>query len=197
MKSLIVLSHLSSVGNDLDSETTDRAKLAVELFKCEKYDNLITSGWANNSQFNVPISILLKSYIVDNFDIARSSIVSLPYSRDTVGDAFFCRLLVQNIDLTSMSVITSDYHVQRTSLIFKKFFKNICDVKVVGLKTGLCRDPNIICNEKRSTQAFEKTFENTNFNDMSSLYNTLISLHPFYNGEIHQKLSYFSLIPDN
>ena len=125
MKSLIVLSHLSSVGNDLDSETTDRAKLAVELFKCEKYDNLITSGWANNSQFNVPISILLKSYIVDNFDIARSSIVSLPYSRDTVGDAFFCRLLVQNIDLTSMSVITSDYHVQRTSLIFKKFFKKI------------------------------------------------------------------------
>ena len=64
MKSLIVLSHLSSVGNDLDSETTDRAKLALELFKCEKYDNLITSGWANNSQFNVPISILLKSYIV-------------------------------------------------------------------------------------------------------------------------------------
>ena len=192
MKCLVVLSHLMSEKGVLGVESLARAKLAIDIFKAGNFRFLVTIGWAYRSDCDIPISDVVRDYITQNSDIDSSSIISLPDARDTVGDAYFCLQFSQLKNVKELFVVTSDYHVYRTKMIFQKIFDSRLNVEVTGAKTDLINDSIIIAHEAQSVDAFNKTFSNTDFSEISSIYETLSLYHPFYNGEIYPKIQYNS-----
>lgn len=188
MKCLVVLAHFMSREALLEAESVSRAQLAISAFKAGHFRYLVTTGWAYRPDCNIPISDAFKDYILENSDIAADEIVASPYARDTVGDAYFLRRLFQNEDVSEVVVATSDYHVERTRMVFEKFFGHMARVEVIGAVTEAGSSQDVIDHEARSTAAFRQTFQDTDFESLESIYAALSTRHPFYNGQIYPKI---------
>ena len=107
----------------------------------------------------------------------------------TLGDAFFLRKnAIIPFSIQNLVVVTSDYHVRRVDIIFKKFFSPHVKVKVIGVDLGLSDDLDLKKNEENSLVAFSKTFKNVEFSSDREICRTLRAMHPFYNGKIYEKI---------
>jgi uncharacterized SAM-binding protein YcdF (DUF218 family) len=190
MKCVAVLSHLMSNDCILSAESVARAELAINAFTNSEYSFLITTGWAYRSDSDAAISDVVKDYILNHSEIDTDKIISSPFARDTVGDAFFCLKLVKLKRISKILVVTSDYHVERTKKIFKRFFQSGAKVEVKGARTEGGKDPEILDHEVNSLKVFEKTFANTNFKDIRKIYECISTKHPFYNGDKFSKIAF-------
>lgn len=190
MKALVVLSHLMTKDGILEVESEARAKLAVDKFSSNKYDCLITTGWAYRDDNTTPIADVVKKYIAKHSDIDERSIISLTKSRDTVGDAFFCLEFFADLEITELHIITSDYHVKRTKIIFNSIFNCQVVVEVFGVSTLAGCDISIMNHEKKSLEAFFNTFKGVDFSSNNSIFEAMSTRHPFYNGEIYDAIPY-------
>jgi len=188
MKVLVVLSYLMTKDTILDVESEARAKLAIDKFSSNKYDCLITIGWAYRDDCTTPIADVVKQYILEKSFIDESSIIALTQSRDTVGDAFYCLNWFHNIKLTELHIVTSDYHVNRTSIIFNSIFNNSIPIQVFGVNTVASMDASIIQHELQSLEAFYQTFIGVDFSSKSDIFRAISEKHPFYNGKIYSKV---------
>lgn len=189
MKCLVILSHLMTKNCKLGVETEARCRFAINKFLSNNYEFLITMGWAYRKDCKLPISDVVKNFLIENSEIDYRCIISLSLSRDTVGDAYYCFEYLQNTNVNEIHIVTSDYHVNRTNIIFKRIFNNTLNIKVYGVQTDSKDNKEILINEIQSLDAFNKTFALTNFSEISSIYNTLSKKHPFYNGKVYSKIS--------
>lgn len=173
---------------ELGIESEERCLFAINKFLSNKYEFLITMGWAYREDCKLPISNVVRNFLIENSDIDHRSIISLSLSRDTVGDAYYCLKYLQNSSINEIHIVTSDYHVNRTDIIFKKIFNNSLNIKVYGARTNSKDNKKKFMHEIQSLDAFNKTFALTNFSEINSIYNTLSKKHPFYNGEVYSKI---------
>lgn len=185
MQSIVVLSHLMSKSGMLGDESIARANLSVQLFKTNKFQYLITSGWDYRHDCKYRICDVVKDYIIKISDINPKKIIVLPQSRDTVGDAYFSLRLVKKLGINKLVVITSDYHVNRVEIIFNKFFSDYIPIEIVGVPSKSKNVSSVIKKELDSLREFESTFKFTDFSDVEAIYKCLIKKHPFYNGDVH------------
>ena len=188
MKCLVVLSHLMSQNCDLGEESVARSKLAINHFSHGDYAFLMTLGWAYRRDCITPIANVVRDFILDNSSIRRSSVVSIPLSRDTVGDAYYCLDYVRRTSLSEVHVITSDYHVERTTLVFNKMLGSNRKVVIFGVKTKSHDNLKILKHEQQSIRAFLNTFDDVDFTSTRSIFNALATKHPYYNGEVYPKI---------
>ena len=188
MKCLVALCHLMPKDCELGVESFARSLLAIERFSNDDYEFLITIGWAYRVDCDTPIADVVSDFIFTNSDICHQSVVSLASSRDTVGDAYFCLEYMQDMSLQEIHIVTSDYHKDRTNIIFNKIFNNRLIIKVFGAKTDAINDDSILSHERDSIDAFNRTFELTDCSSVNSIYNTLSTNHPFYNGKIFPQI---------
>ena len=186
MEAIVILSNLMDSDGSLNSESKARADLAIDMLNSRGgIDFILTIGWAYRQDSDRPIAISVRDYLMSkgvNDNIIKSDI----NSRDTVGDAIFSKInFVDIYAVDRLSVVTSDYHVNRAKQIFQTIMP--INVEVHGCKTF----NNVISeqSESDSISVFQKTFEQTNFQSDNSLIETLRSNHPFYNGEIYKKIS--------
>ena len=189
MKALVVLSHFMTKDGTLEVESEARAKLAIDKFSSNKYDCLITIGWAYRDDSTKPIANVVKKYIAEHSAIDEGSIISLTKSRDTVGDAFFCLEFFADREITELNIITSDYHVKRTKIIFNSIFNSQVAVELFGVSTLAGSDISIMQYEEQSLKAFFKTFKGVDFSSKKSIFEAMSTRHPFYNGEVYDVIS--------
>lgn len=188
MKCLVVLSHLMSKECKLSVESVARSQLAIKHFSKDAYEFLITIGWAYRADCANPISEVIKNFILTNSEIEQKSIVSLTSSRDTVGDAYYCLEYLHNAPMDEIHIVTSDYHKERAEHIFTKIFNNQLRVKVYGAMTEANTYYSILLHEKQSIDAFNNTFAMTDFSSIKSIYKSLRTKHPFYNGDAYPQI---------
>lgn len=189
MNLLVVLSHLMSKNCVLGEESAARADMAIELFSSNEFDKLVTLGWDYRGDCATPIAEVVSDYIVHHSDIPKASIIVIRESRDTVGDALFCFDYLHKEKLKKVTVITSDYHVERASTIFTHVFSKAVSIKVYGVPTKANFDSEILFHEQQSLEAFHQTFKGVDFSSRSEMFKVLSEKHPFYNGQIHPKIS--------
>ena len=96
MKCLVILSHLMSNTCELSSESIARCNLAFKLWSKEKFEFIVTLGWAYRKDCETPISDAVKTYILKNSQIKSESVISISSSRDTVGDAYYSLIFLKN-----------------------------------------------------------------------------------------------------
>ena len=159
MKILVVCAHLMNRMGVLNSESKGRCKVASELFQKHKYNLIMVPGWAYRNDCQITISSRMKHYLINKYHLNQNKIIEEPRSRDTVGDAIFCRLFLNKYfdQITDLTIVTSDYHVNRALKIFQFVFG---DKVIVNNLDSFCteRMPSIDSNEIASFKKFEKTF---------------------------------------
>ena len=188
-KAIVILPHLMETNGVLDEQTISRINHSIKIFKEGDYDFFITSGWDYRKDSEQKIGEVMTEYLVKNFGIDKKKILTDTYSRDTVGDAFFIReQFVIPMNILNLTVVTSDWHVNRTKKIFNKFFQKKIFIKLIGVSTSLKNNDLIVKKEKLSMGSFFKTFENVNLSDSNEVILTLREKHPLYNGDANEKI---------
>ncbi len=189
MEVVVVLSHLMSKEGHLGDETVSRVETAVELCNRRNCRLLITSGWAYRDDSSLAMGDVVAAYIKRNFELTNCTVLSDTNSRDTVGDAFFLRRKLINVNYSKLAVVTSDYHLNRTKIIFEAFFGSSVPIEVIGTSTNVCKDSDILKHEYDSIEAFQKTFIEVDFEKEDQVIDVMSNDHPFYNGTIYPKIS--------
>ena len=172
----------------LNAESKGRCKIANELLRIHNYNKVIVPGWAYRSDSQITISSRMKHYLINKFHVNQNIIFEEPRSRDTVGDAIFCRLFLSEYldQITDLTIVTSDYHVKRAIKIFEFVFG---DKVLINTFDSFCTDrKSSDAKEIASFEKFEKTFSDLIPGDVKIILERLLSHHPFYNGEKHPKM---------
>ena len=189
---LIILSHLKDANGELDDETLARIELGIEIFRSKEFDFIVTSGWDYQDNSDLKIGEVVADNLRERYSINKNKILVDVCSRDTVGDAFFLRKnVVRPYDISSITVVTSSYHVQRADEVFKKFFSPSVSVLTVGAKFTLDNLEERLVNEEKSYRAFLATFDNVDISNDTAVFSALSLRHPFYNGKVYEKLIAF------
>ncbi len=171
----------------LNQESTDRMELAIDRFVEGNAPFLITCGWDYRKDSTISISKAMADYAIETGKVTSNSILRANQSRDTVGDAFYSKQIVNSkTGWKDFLIVTSDYHVNRTHEIFQFVFGPRHQTDVIGSTT----EPNDQqkSGEANSLSAFRKTFKGIQPGDDESIYRRLCTYHPFYNGDIHPKI---------
>ncbi len=190
MKAIAILSHLMDENGSLGEESLARIKTAIQRYKDGQYDFLFTSGWNYRSDTNFKIGDIVAEHLSSVYEVDSNRIFSDTNARDTVGDAFFLRRnLIDPFGIKGLLVVTSDYHVRRTDVIFKRFLSSEIEVETIGADLGLVNDCELRRREEASLLAFFKTFKGVNLLSDDEVFHTLQSIHPFYNGDVYDKIS--------
>tara|TARA_B100000035_G_scaffold72540_1_gene59893 strand:- start:23018 stop:23605 length:588 start_codon:yes stop_codon:yes gene_type:complete len=188
---VIVLCHLMNKDGVLNEESKLRANLAKKIFFEKKCDFLLTLGHDYRKDSNLPISHSFKNYLVKE-NLPSNKIFTDINSRDTVGDAIFSRLFIEEKKFfKKIYIVSSDYHIKRVQIIFKKIISNKYSLEFFSSKSKTKIQK--IKEEKSSTKAFFQTFKKEDFKSLNTLLLKLASQHPYYNGEIYKSIDIRSL----
>lgn len=189
-KYTVVLANLMSKSGRLNDESVERIDLALALEEIRQSRRIVLCGWAYRPDSELPIAEALKMYVAEKRPNLLPRVSCQSMSRDTVGDAFFTRMLIES-DCgkrgASLDIVTSDYHVARTTEVFRFIFSGAISINVEGSST---RTPISACttSEARSLRAFHETFEGVAPGDLSAIHARLACSHPFYNGDVYQQI---------
>jgi uncharacterized SAM-binding protein YcdF (DUF218 family) len=184
---VIVLANLMDTQGQLYAESAARARLAVDIFKHTQAAYLVTCGWAYRDDSDIIIADAFKTHITTQFGLAPEMVIAEPNSRDTVGDAYFTKvnLAIPNA-WKRICVVTSDYHVARTREIFEFVYGGDFTVEVLGAAAPALN--TAAGNEHQSTLAFRTTFAGVERGHTEQILRALRERHPFYNGQIYEKI---------
>ncbi|MSP50252.1 MAG: YdcF family protein [Alphaproteobacteria bacterium] len=183
---VIVLANEMDPNGILNKESTLRANLAAKLVEELKIPYVVTCGWAYRNDTRIKIADAFKAYLV-NLGLKSDRIITELNSRDTVGDAVFTRVNVaEPMGFSKVCVVTSNYHVDRTTKVFDFVYGSKFSVGVKGAEVEFCDD--VLAKELNSESAFNRTFSNVKVGDIDQIMEALKKNHPFYNGKIYPKI---------
>ena len=183
---IIVLSNLMDSQGKLNDESCLRADKAVEVYRsCDPGAKIVTCGWNYRSDCKLKIADVMSRYISDKYGISEYNIIKEYKSRDTVGDAIFTRKdIVTKYKLNNLAIVTSTYHAKRSEEIFKFVYDKSFNLSFFSCLVPFDEMKNQ--SEILSLTKFRKTFSGIVKGDIDSIYNTLLSKHPYYNGQFYQ-----------
>lgn len=100
---------------------------------------LCTGGWG--SHFNTSNSshaTYAKEYLIEK-GISEKDFLEFALSKNTVDDAVKTKSIISSLNNVRLTIITSDYHLDRVELIFNKILDKY-DMKFVGVKSNLNKE---------------------------------------------------------
>ena len=146
--------------NGLDGTLSDQSKSRLDYCKSVfKPGNRIicTGGWG--PQFNTARhshAYYTRQYLLEKGFLKRD-FLRLALSKHTVDDAVKTLAILKAVEASKVTVITSDYHLERVQLIFQEILKDY-DLKCIGVKSTLDKKAfdRLIQHEKKSVAGIKK-----------------------------------------
>lgn len=130
---VIIVHGCGNCGFVLDGDSTDRIKKTLELLRMGSYDTIIvTGGIFKESQKNISVAHAMK-HTLENCWVTEESIKVGAQSLTTIDNVEKISSLINNED--DLTVVTSNYHVFRTQLIWLLVGKR--NVKVIGANSKI------------------------------------------------------------
>lgn len=185
---IIITSNEMDARGTLNEESASRACVAAKVAIDLEIPYVITCGWAYRKDSEITLADAFKRYLVENFAIEPNRILAVIESRDTVGEALFTRIkIVEPMGFRNLCVVTSGYHVPRVCRVFQFVYGANFNIKIIeaGGKDG----SEVEERERASIVAFEKTFNGVQAGDLCKIIEAVRRRHPYYNGDIHPKIS--------
>jgi len=149
-KIIIVLGAPNSPEGILSSIAENRLDLCFKMFS--KGDLILcTGGWGKHfNTSNLPHSYYAKEYLLKK-GISESNFLESAISNNTVDDAVKIKEIISKHKKLKLLIITSDFHLNRTKLIFKEVLKEYT-LEFVAAENNLPRHQlkKIIEHEKKS-----------------------------------------------
>jgi len=194
----IILGNMMDRDAKLNEESTRRANLAIRLSAIKVWNQVVVCGWAYRNDCNITLADAMKEYICSKTTEMGQKIFCQRLSRDTVGDALFTRLAIEEVMKQkeySIDIVTSHYHSARACAIFTHIFPKHISISIRSHETWPT-DVNLIRKEITSLTTFWKMFNRVRRGDIPALYSVLQSDHPFYNGSNFPKIGDLEMIID-
>ena len=120
---LVVLGRGVDPDGALPRLAQQRVERAAELFAWETAPRIIFSGWCSLMTDAIPAvteARAMAEYAL-SLGLPLDALLVEEESRDTIGNAYFVlRRFLEPNDWTSIRVVTSDFHIQRTAWVFQK-----------------------------------------------------------------------------
>ena len=121
---LAVLGSPNSPSGELSNISKSRLDLCLQIFNEIKLV-LLTGGWGKH--FNIsdnPHAFYGKKYLINN-GVPESAFLDFALSENTVDDALKIKSILKDFDQKkiNLSIVTSDYHIERVKLIFNEILK--------------------------------------------------------------------------
>ena len=168
---VIVLSHRLENKNN-SSEYQKRLEKGIDEFKKYNANYIVLCSETANS-FNLNQLIIA--------GIHKSSILLQSRSKDTIGEAIFCKKVIPK-DCKNILVVSSDYHIYyRAALIFDCIFGPTYNMSYSFIDTKKIRKLDIILDQVKSLKLFFK-----NFSLSKDIENQLYLKHKLYKKEKHE-----------
>lgn len=170
------------LGNRLDSgdihkHLRGRVDLGIRLFR-EDDEALVMTGGRTNPNVDAAEAEVMRDYAVEQ-GVNSDEVLVESRGKDTVGNAFFSRCLVdRHLDTLTVRVATSCYHVARATYIFEYCFGEGYDVSAPD-----CYDSNVPSDELDedvSISLNREFFSPVEEGDLAALRDRMVEAHDLY-----------------
>ena len=132
MNCIIVLGNKLLPNGDLSQTLINRLDKTFELYNTGNYDYIIVSGGkVDNNEYTEAYQ--MKRYLI-KLKIPANKIIKEERSRDTIENAVECQKIIDNLDVQEITIVTSDFHLERVKHVFNDFFQY---VKYVSSNNGM------------------------------------------------------------
>ena len=99
-----------------------RAETALAEYRCHHCAMmLVTGGYGHFNPTQRPHAHYVAQYLLHN-GLQRQDLLPLAISDNTVEDAAVARMIAHGLPLSTLHVVTSEYHLDRARMIFEHFF---------------------------------------------------------------------------
>ncbi len=176
MKAIVVLGSRVP-GTEIHEELKMRLDVSARLF--EKDSVFILSGGYTNKELAKSEAQVMSDYIT-GLGIPKERIYLDEESLDTIGNGYFVRCLVDRIPgITSLAVVSSCYHMNRSEYIFRSCFKDGFEMDF----SHCAEFHREILAEEESMEMAREFFSGIDRGDIEAIGKRLHSIHLMYNGK--------------
>jgi len=150
---LIILGSPNSPTGELGDLSLERLNCCKQNFK--KGDLILcTGGWGNH--FNTSKyshASLVKAYLIKK-GIPEDVFLQFALSQNTVDDAVKVKEILKTLESCNLTIITSDFHLERVTLIFNEILKDY-KMKFIGAKSTMDTETlnRLVTHEKKAVQS--------------------------------------------
>lgn len=171
------------LGNRLVSESIHehlkgRVDVGVRLLKEEPDRQLLMCGGETNPEVPYAESEVMKRHAVEK-GADPDRVLTERRSKDTVGNAYFARRMVEDrLDTSRITLVTSSYHLARSIYVFEHCFGDEYDVRAPD-----CYESSVSASEAgeaRSMSLNRQLFAGVQPGDMATIRRRMIDRHALY-----------------
>lgn len=100
---------------------------------------ICTGGWGKHfNTTNKPHAYYAKTYLIKH-GVSKHYFLDDALSSNTVDDAVKIKPIIEKLNINYLTIITSDYHLDRVKLIFNDILKPF-KLKFIGVKSSLDKE---------------------------------------------------------
>jgi|GEM_PF-1459658 len=164
---------------EIHDELRGRVDVGVRSFREEDREALVFSGGQSNPDVPRTEAEVMAEYAVEERGVDPDDILLEEDSRDTVGNAYFSRRLIEDeVDTSTIRLVSSCYHVARSVFVFENCFGDAYDVVSPD-----CYDADTSTaelTEGRSMTLNRRLFAPIEAGDIGEIRDRLIAEHGLY-----------------
>ncbi len=171
----------------LPEEARLRVNKGVEVFNNGNYTHMLMAGkyqaWKGVTPAKTEAAAMRD--FATRLGVPEESILLEESSRDTIGNAYFSRLLLARKRLGRIAVVTSDYHISRTRFIFQKVFGSKYRIKFIAVSPNYTRAIRTarLAKEEKSLKRAKDFFNGVRAGDTRKISKLIYTKHDVYPSE--------------
>lgn len=153
---LIVLGAPNSPSGELSTISKNRLDYCANLYSTGKLI-LCTGGWGEHfNTSNEAHAVYAKKYLIEK-GVRECDFLDFALSENTVDDAVKIKKIISKLKNASLTVITSDYHLERVELIFNEILVGF-RLKCIGVPGKLEKNESehLVAHEKAAVKSILK-----------------------------------------
>lgn len=184
--SIIVASHEVTIDGKLSEESKLRVEKAVELFRQGVSNFIIMNGGPDRTkEFTDPLVCdVMKDHAL-GLGVSDKNILTQNFSYETVGEAYFVKeLILAPKDWKNNIIVTSDYHIPRSEIIYRRILGPKYTTEFVGVILDSV-DQKILDHELESLEIFMLRFGDIAPGDSPAIEEAVYTKHCLYS-KIHK-----------
>ena len=139
MKIIIILGEKLKENGNMSLNLINRLDKGVEIYN--KYENklIIVTGGRVQRSTDFSESYQMKKYLINTSNIEKNKIIEETSSNDTIENSKNCLKIINKLEnILEIIIISSEYHIERVSIIFNYIFKNSnLNKKYISSKNGI------------------------------------------------------------
>ncbi|MCG8307242.1 MAG: YdcF family protein [Cytophagales bacterium] len=153
---LIVLGSPNSQRGKLSIISRGRLECCVKLYSKGKLI-LCTGGWGEHFNTSKEAHAVYAKRFLIEMGINEEDFLDFALSENTVDDAVKIKPIISNLGKVVLTIITSDYHLERVTLIFNEILKDV-QKKYVGAKSTFDKFKleQLISHEKKAIDLIKR-----------------------------------------